>query len=163
METNVLRWIEKLISGLTVVVFALMTIIVFAQVVFRYVFDMNIHWAEEFARFGMVWIAFLGAAIGIKYEEHTRIDFFIKKLPPAGRTFIEILNKLICIVFLAVISYYSITSLGDMMSLMTPSLQIPTGIVHLIIPVTGIVMIIYLIIQMLGIIRNSNEKGDQPV
>lgn len=153
--------IERLINVLTVIIFIAMTVVVFSQVVLRYGFEMNIHWADEFARSAMIWIAFLGAAIGIKYEEHTRIDFFVKLLPSKGRLVVEILNKIICIAFLGIISYFSIATLGDTMTLKTPSLQIPTGFLHLIIPIAGIIMIAYLILQIIEIIKNINEKGDQ--
>ncbi|MFC2947666.1 TRAP transporter small permease [Virgibacillus sediminis] len=160
MDNKMSIWIERLINILIIVIFVSMTVIVFTQVVLRYVFDMNISWADEFSRYGMVWIAFLGATIGVKYGEHTRIDFFIKLLPKKGRVFIEITNKIISVVFLGVISYFSVTSLGDMMTMMTPSLQIPTGIVHLVIPICGGLMIIYLVLQAIDIFRNRNEKGD---
>lgn len=42
-----------------VIIFASMTIIVFTQVVMRYIFDAIIIWAEEFLRYGMIWIIFL--------------------------------------------------------------------------------------------------------
>lgn len=155
-------WIEKAINILTTFIFISMTLITFSQVVLRYVFDANIHWADEFSRFGMVWIAFLGATIGVRYGEHTRIDFFIKLLAKQGRAFMEIVNKIISIIFLGFVSYYSITSFGDMMTMMTPSLKIPTGIVHLVIPVTSIIMMIYLLLQAIEIFKNRHEKGDQP-
>lgn len=163
MDNKLFNWIEKVINILTTFIFVSMTVITFSQVVLRYVFDANIHWADEFARFGMVWIAFLGAAIGVKYGEHTRIDFFIKLLPKQGKVFMEIVNKILSMVFLGIISYFSITSLGDMMTMMSPSLKVPTGIVHLIIPITGVIMIVYLLFQAIDIYKNRHAEGDQTI
>lgn len=161
MENKFLKLIEKSISTLSIFIFALMTVIVFAQVVLRYVFDMNIVWADEFSRYGMVWIAFIGATLGVIYGEHTRIDFFVNLLPKSGRIFMEVLNKFLCIFFLAVISYYSVKSLDNLMLLTTPTLQIPTGIVHLVIPITGVIMIVYLFLQAINIIKNRNQNEDE--
>lgn len=158
---KLLSWSEKSINVLTVLIFVLMTVVVFLQVVLRYVFDSNIYWAEEFARYSMIWIAFLGAAIGIRYGEHTRIDFFINRLSATGKKVMEIVNKIICMIFIGVISYYSITMLGNTMNLLTPSMQIPVGIVHLILPLSGIVMIVYLLCQTIELISDTNKQGDQ--
>lgn len=160
MDNKFFLWVSKLINILTVFIFISMTVIAFSQVVLRYLFDSNIHWADEFTRFGMVWIAFLGAALGIKYGDHTRIDFFIKLLPKQGRMIIEIINKIISMFFLGIVAFFSITSLETMMTLKTPSLQIPLGIVHIVIPITSIIMILFLIFQTFEIFKNRDEKGD---
>ena len=154
---------EKSISALTVLLFVCMTIMVFTQVVLRYGFDSNIYWSEEFSRYSMIWIAFLGSAIGIKHNEHTRIDFFVKLLPAKAQLAMEVINRLICIFFVAFITYSSITMLENTFKLKTPSLQIPVGLVHLALPITGVVMIVYLIIQIILLIQNKEvleTKGD---
>lgn len=161
---NFLNLIEKSISALTIILFACMTIIVFTQVLLRYGFDSNIFWAEEFSRYSMIWIAFLGAAIGIKHNEHTRIDFFVKLLPAKAQLAMEVINRLICIFFVAFITYSSLTMLENTFKLKTPSLQIPVGLVHVVLPITGVVMIVYLIIQIILLIQDKDipeSKGDQ--
>lgn len=157
-----LNWTERAINLLIFLLFVSMTLMVFIQVVLRYGFDGNIFWSEEFARYSMIWIAFLGAAVGIKHNEHTRIDFFVKLLPQKASKIIEILNRLLCIFFVAFISYSSITLLENLMNLKTPSLQIPVGIVHLALPVSGVIMIVYLIIQIILLIKNEEEEKDLP-
>ncbi|WP_392455586.1 TRAP transporter small permease [Chryseomicrobium aureum] len=154
------KWSEGLLTSLIILIFIAMTVIVFSQVVLRYGFGMNISWADEFSRFSMVWLAFLGAAVGIKYSEHTRIDFFINLLPLKGRVIIEIINKIIMIIFMLIISLYTILTLENSLKLMTPALQIPTGLIQLIIPFSGIVMIIYLIIQIVDLIKYGIAKEE---
>ena len=39
-----------------------MTVIVFLQVVFRYIWDAPLGWSEEVSRFLFVWVTFLAAA-----------------------------------------------------------------------------------------------------
>lgn len=160
-----LNWTEKFINVLIFLLFVCMTVMVFTQVILRYGFDSNIFWAEEFSRYSMIWIAFLGAAVGIKHNEHTRIDFFVKLLPRKVSKMIEILNRLLCIFFVAFITYSSITLLENLMNLKTPSLQIPVGLVHLALPVAGVIMIAYLIVQIILLVKNVEEeetltKGD---
>ncbi|OAT80961.1 hypothetical protein A6P54_13265 [Bacillus sp. MKU004] len=157
-----LTWFERGIGTVTVILFIMMTIVVFAQVVLRYVFDTSIVWGEEFSRYAMIWLAFLGAALGIRHGEHTRIDFFIKLIPFKYRKIVEIVNKLLCIVFLSVITYYSIIMFENTFKLLTPSMQIPVGLVHMILPITGVFMIINLLIQIKTIATLKTE-GDRPI
>lgn len=161
---RLLNWSEKGVSFLTILLFIAMTIMVFIQVVLRFIFDSSILWAEEFSRYAMVWLGFLGATIGVKYHEHTRIDFFIKLLPKRFKKLIEILNKILCIIFLGVITYYSIMMFENTFKLLTPAMQIPVGLVHSILPVTGIIMIIHLLFQIVDIIKTGDgAEGDQTV
>lgn len=161
---NLLNLIEKSFNTLTVILFACMTIIVFSQVVLRYGFNSNIFWAEEFSRYSMIWIAFLGSAIGIKHNDHTRIDFFVKLLPTKIQLVMEVINRMICIFFVAFITYSSITMLENTLKLKTSSMQIPVGLVHLVLPIAGFLMIAYLIIQIIYLLKNKTvleTKGDQ--
>ena len=65
--------VMKLLSGFLI---AAMTILVFLQVIFRYLLDAPIDWSEEMASFAFVWMALLGASVGLKNDEHPRLDIF---------------------------------------------------------------------------------------
>jgi len=148
----------KLINLLAIFIFICMTLITFGQVVTRYAFNFSIFWGEEFARYAMIWVTFLGAALGVSKGEHTRIDFFIKLLPKNLKKGMEILNRLLCITFLVVISYYTISMLPNTMNLNSPALNVPVGIVHSILPFSGILMSFYLLIEIIQIITGRREE-----
>jgi TRAP-type C4-dicarboxylate transport system permease small subunit len=125
-----------------------MTVITFVQVVSRYVFGVSFFWAEELARFSMIWIAFLGAAVGVSQKAHTRIDFFINLLPKPARKWVEIFDNLVCLVFVIIISYYSIGVIQITMKNLSTGLKVPMGIVYASLPISGVLMIIYFLIQI---------------
>lgn len=54
-------YLDKLILLVTSVIFVIMILIVFLQVVARYVFGSSLSWSEEIARFLLVWTIFLAA------------------------------------------------------------------------------------------------------
>ena len=68
----------KFISGFLI---AAMSILVFLQVVFRYLLDAPLDWSEEMASFAFVWMALLGASVGLKNDEHPRLDIFYQIFP----------------------------------------------------------------------------------
>ena len=56
---------------------AVMSTVVFLQVVFRYVFNSPIEWSEETARILFVWITLLGTYLGVKSKSHNSIETLV--------------------------------------------------------------------------------------
>jgi TRAP-type transport system small permease protein len=64
-----------------VVCLALMSVLVFANVVLRYAFDSGIAWSEELARLLFVWLIFLGAILASREHMHIGFDSLVRRLP----------------------------------------------------------------------------------
>ncbi|MET0869238.1 MAG: TRAP transporter small permease, partial [Pseudorhodoplanes sp.] len=62
-----------------------MVVLVFGNVVLRYVFNSGIAISEELSRWLFVWMVFLGAIVGLREHAHLGVDTLIKFLSPAGR------------------------------------------------------------------------------
>ena len=67
----------------------LMSIIIFVQVVMRYVFHSSLTWSEEMARYLFVWLVYFSVAYTAKKEAHIRIDAAINIYPKKARPFPE--------------------------------------------------------------------------
>ena len=74
------------LSGIGLV---LMTVIVFAQVFFRYVLGTSLFWAEPSAVMLMGWFIFLGAAVGIREGYHLSFDVLLFVLPERLRPWLH--------------------------------------------------------------------------
>jgi len=155
MLNTLSKGIDHAVKHLTFFLFIAMIIAVFGQVVMRYLFGTSVFWAEEFARYAMVWIAFLGASMGVREGAHTQIDFFINRLPSGMKKGVLIFNKMLCIVFLACISYYVVAAFSYTMGTLSPAMRIPMGLMHLILPVSGVLMTVYLLIDIYRLLRNQ--------
>ena len=55
-----MRWFERLEEGLIAVLMAAMTLLTFAQVVARYVFNYSFTWALELTGVMAAWLIFIG-------------------------------------------------------------------------------------------------------
>jgi TRAP-type C4-dicarboxylate transport system permease small subunit len=75
------RWINVLIA----LALAVMLLLVFGNVVLRYVFNSGISVSEELSRWLFVWITFLGAIVAVKDHGHLGTDMLLTRLPPFGR------------------------------------------------------------------------------
>lgn len=62
-----------------------MVVLVFGNVVLRYIFNSGITVSEEVSRWLFVWMVFLGAIVGLREHAHLGMDMLVNKLPPSGR------------------------------------------------------------------------------
>lgn len=76
-----------------------MTLITFANVVLRYVFNDNILWALELTVFLFAWLVLVGASYGVKKHFHIGVDAFINILPAKARQGCAILAVIACLTF----------------------------------------------------------------
>lgn len=72
-----------------------MVVVVFGNVVLRYVFNEGIVWSEELARFMFIWLIFLGAIGALKDNEHLGVDMLVKNLPPYLKRAAYLLSNII--------------------------------------------------------------------
>jgi C4-dicarboxylate transporter DctQ subunit len=78
---------------------ALMTIITFANVIARYVFNVNILWALESTVFLFAWLVLMGASYGVKKHIHIGIDVVIQMVTPRTRRIMALLAVTACLAF----------------------------------------------------------------
>src|SRR3954465_5643108 len=74
------------------VLLAAMVVLVFGNVVLRYVFNSGITVSEELSRWLMVWLTFLGALVALREHAHPGVDTLVRALPPAGKRICFVLS-----------------------------------------------------------------------
>ncbi len=84
---------------------AVMSVLVFANVVLRYAFDSGIAWSEELSRLVFVWLIFLGAILASKEHAHIGFDTLVRRLPASGKKILITVSgvlMLACCAFLVI-------------------------------------------------------------
>ncbi len=74
---------------------AVMVVLVFGNVVLRYVFNSGIATSEELSRWLLVWLTFLGAIVALREHAHLGVDTLIRALPPRGKSLCFIASYLL--------------------------------------------------------------------
>ncbi len=64
---------------------AAMTVLVFIQVVMRYIFSNSLSWSEELARFTFLWLSWIGASYAVKERSHFRVEMFADMIKGTAR------------------------------------------------------------------------------
>jgi len=77
----------------------LMTLITFANVIARYVFNSNILWALEITVFLFAWLVLMGASYAVKKHIHIGVDVVINMVSPATRKVLALLAWASCMAF----------------------------------------------------------------
>src|SRR5689334_9212842 len=74
---------------------AAMVVLVFTNVVMRYLFNSGIPTSEELSRWLLVWLTFLGAIVALRQHAHLGVDTLVRALPPRGRMVCFVLSYLL--------------------------------------------------------------------
>jgi len=101
-----------------------MTIVVFSQVIARYVLQAPLSWSEELARFLLMWLSMLSAAYGFKTKSHFALKFLVERVPNLAQRFVAVLVHLVVALFFAVLLYYSVIFVNGVDGHIAPALQI---------------------------------------
>jgi TRAP-type C4-dicarboxylate transport system permease small subunit len=71
------------------------------QFVTRYVMNDSAAWTEEVARYMLIGVVFIGAAIGVHKNNHIQVDFFYRHMPAAMGRWLSRLMDVLRIAFFA--------------------------------------------------------------
>ena len=146
VKSGIIDRIEEILIS---VLLGLATLLVFAQVVARYVFNTGITWAPELVQHFFLWTVMIGASYGFKHGVHLGVDVLMKKLPEAQRRIMALVAVVISLGFTGYMAYLSFFYVHDAykMELMTVDLEIPQWIPHLALPV-GFALISIRLVQV---------------
>ena len=101
--------IRKLIDNLeeyfVVATMALMTLLVFVQVIMRYVFSSSLSWSEELARFIFLWVSWVGVSYAVKERAHFCVEMFANLFQNSQRKYFELLILSIWFAFALIMAY----------------------------------------------------------
>ena len=80
-------------------ILGLMTLITFANVLARYIFNSNILWALESTVFLFAWLVLLGMSYCVRINAHLGVDAIVNIVNPKVRRFLTLLAVAACLVF----------------------------------------------------------------
>jgi TRAP-type C4-dicarboxylate transport system permease small subunit len=117
--------------------------IIFSEVVCRYLLNSSLIWSEELARYLLVWIAFVGASIGLKRKGHFGVELLVMAFPRWARKFFAFVTLLVMFIFLGTVTVFGIlmTVTADEVSTV---MQMPMSYPYAAIPLGGLLMLFHL-------------------
>lgn len=131
-----------------ILMMAVMTVVMFSQIVMRVVVGNALVWAEELLRFMFIWLTFLGLPVAIYHNDLTRFDLVQTKLSGVARKALESLIYILIAVVLYFTAQGSFALVGRQMAQTATSLPIKMGIVYSVIPFGAIVGILFIAVKL---------------
>lgn len=95
--------IDHLEETLIALLLGIMTLVTFANVVARYVFNDNVLWALEVTVFLFAWMVLLGASYAVKKSIHIGVDVMVNALPRTAQRVLTIIAASACVAFSALL------------------------------------------------------------
>jgi TRAP-type C4-dicarboxylate transport system permease small subunit len=139
---SVLQPARKVVYVAVVSMFALQVVVVFAQVIWRFVFNDPFSWSEELARYLQVWIILLASSVCIHEGSHLAVDYLVHYLPFRHRKNLALLVTVLMMVFVSVLIVAGIKMILTARAQASPALNVPVGAIYLVFPVAGTLMLL---------------------
>lgn len=150
---NILNRILNVLAGVS---FLAMVILTCWQVLTRYVLKNPSSWSEELVSYLFAWMALLGASLVVGERGHMNIPILVDKMNAGTKKILAIFAEIVACLFASVILVYGgmqITSLA--MGQMTSSLGVPIGIFYIVLPLSGVLNIVYTILNIVDICNGN--------
>src|SRR6187399_2955103 len=97
------------------VLFWALAFIVFLQFFTRYILNDSLSWTEEIARYGLMWLAFIGGAVVTRKKAHIAVELLSNLMKPSPlRSALLALVDFITLGFMALLAYFSVTIIERM-------------------------------------------------
>ena len=144
---------------------AVMSVVVFVQVVFRFIVKSSLPWSEELSRYLQVYITFFGTAYGIQTGAHLGIEAFTHLLPKGGRKVLAILVQIVSMLVCTLILKLGVDIVMSQMASgqVSPAMRIPMWVIYGAIPMGMAFCVIRYIVEIYHSVKNFNKPEDREV
>lgn len=153
--------ITRILNGLAGISFLAMVLLTCWQVLTRYVLQNPSTWSEELVGYLFSWMSLLGASLVTCERGHMNIPIIVERFSEPIQKLLNCLGEVIAFLFSAIILVFGgaqITTLA--MGQMTSSLGVPIGIFYIVLPLCGVLNMIYTVLNIINIIQGRTEEKE---
>ena len=143
-------------------IFCLIVLLIFTQVLFRYLLNNSLNWTEELAKYLFVWMTFIGSASAFKDHIHIGVDFFVDLLPSQYKFYADWIDIFLITVFSGAATFIGYMWTADVWGTLSPALELPISIVlYAAFPTASIIICVSGIRQLL--VNEINQKQEEEI
>ena len=161
MEKKSLDWkkfILNLDQYISAVLFIVIMVLLFVQVVTRYVFGHAFTWCEELSIILFVWMTYAGVSSAITYRKNLRIDALLGVVPFKVKKGMLIVSDIIFIIFDIYLIFPFLQLIENIGAATTPLLGIPKSISYALIPVVLVISCFKLVLDIMKLIKEDEKR-----
>lgn len=142
--------LDKVLGGALVALMAVAVLNVLWQVATRFVLGDPSSFTEELARYLLIWIGVLGAGYAVGQRAHLALELLPERLEGDSlRRLQRLILGCVCVfaLFVMVGGGIRLVYLQFMLGQTSPTLGWPLGAVYAVVPLSGLVMLTYTVLQ----------------
>ncbi|SDP64215.1 TRAP transporter small permease [Desulforhopalus singaporensis] len=157
---KLLRAYSKLEENILVASLVVTVVLIFVQVVMRYVFNNSLSWSEELARYIFIWQIWLGASVGIRLKRQICVEMLTARLNAAARRWMSAFALFILLAFciFLVVNGYHLSMKIASRNAVSSALSIPLSIVYMSLPFSSAVTCLYIVDQLIELVNTPAKK-----
>lgn len=121
------------------------------QIISRVLFN-AVPWTEEVARFLLIWITFLGAALAFQQGRHIAVSFVVDAFAPKVKHLAKLLASLIIIAFMGALVVIGYEYMQVQSFQRSPSLRWSMTYIYAVMPISAALICYYACVDFLTLI-----------
>ena len=132
------------------------------QVITRYLLGNPSTWSEELVGYLFAWSTLFGAALVSGERGHMNIPVIVDRFGEKGRKAFHVFSEIVAFLFSCTILVFGgmqITSLA--MGQMTSSLGVAVGVFYVVLPICGVLIALYAIMNIIDIVRGNTADAEE--
>lgn len=150
---SVLNRILEILAGVS---FLVMVALTCWQVFTRYILGNPSTWSEELVSYMFAWASLMGASLITGERGHMNIPIIVEHMGPAMQKVMGVFGELVAFLFSLVILVYGGVKISSLaMGQMTSSLNVAVGVFYVIMPVCGVVNMVYTALNIADICKDK--------
>lgn len=127
------KWFdENFEECLLMILLVLMTAVMFAQIIMRFVYRESMSWPEEFCRFSFVISGFLSIGYCIRKNKMLKVDILVGFFPDSVKKVFDLAGRIVTLIFFTYFSYYGYFAMMNSVrgGMKSPAMEVPMYVLY---------------------------------
>lgn len=154
-----MRFINRLEEVIICILLIVTTMLVFLDVIMRFVFNSGFMWTQELTLHMSAWMVLFGASYGLKVGSHIGMDAFVKLFPVLGQRVLSGIAAVLALIYCGLILYGSWVYLAKMkmIGIELEDIPIPAWAAHGMLLIGYVFLSVRLLIILWSLVTGKAE------
>jgi TRAP-type C4-dicarboxylate transport system permease small subunit len=139
-------------------------LLVFFQVVNRFILHLSAPWTEEYARYAFVWLSLLGAAEATRKGDNLNVAFFQNLVKGFWKRAMVVASDLLSIIFFGFLVYHGFSwVIRNGFKVVADTIRLHMFYIQVIVPLASAIIVLFILDGLFTQWRNSENKSESEV
>lgn len=148
---------KKILEAILAINLAVLSCIVFINIILRYGFQTSILSVDELSRYLFVWLTFIGAIVAFMDNAHVQVTFLVEKLSPAWQRRVALVTHSLILFICGALAWGATLKTIQDWSDYSPILGLPIGLMYAACLPTSLVIAFFELRHLYQLITRSNS------